>query len=223
MRGALSHRRKLVRPLFRFCFFNISCGAPPIEDPMSEVRRLKMKIGDAEFEAEVAEDEVQPMYDQFLSMLGGRRLPPAPTGFVETTRTAFDQSLLTQIFDFREDGVIVLKMLPEGPDNVADAILLLLYGYDVFKNEQCVLATQLIRAAKQSGIWLRRPIHECIRKNDRFVIHNGQRKGSNYALNNEGLAVANEIIAKILSKAKPKPAGVLASTIGEVVTIHPSR
>jgi hypothetical protein len=191
---------------------------------MSEVRRLKMKIGDAEFEAEVAEAEVQPMYDQFLSMLGGRRLPPAQADFVETTRTAFDQSLLTQIFDFREDGVVVLKVLPEGgADNVADAILLLLYGYYLFKNEECVLATQLIPAAKQSGIWLRRPIHECIRKNDRFVVHNGQRKGSNYALNNEGLAVAKEIIAKILSKAKPKPAGVLASTIGEVVTVHPSR
>jgi hypothetical protein len=190
---------------------------------MSEVRRLKMKIGDAEFEAEVAEDEVQSMYDQFLSMLGGRRLPPAQAGFVEPTRTAFDRSLLPQIFDLREDGAIVLKVLPEGPDKIADAMLLLLYGYYLLKNEECVLATQLIRAAKQSGIWLRRPIHECIRKNDRFVVHNGQRKGSNYALNNEGLAVAKEIIAKILSKAKPKPTGVLASTIGEVVTVHPSR
>jgi hypothetical protein len=55
------------------------------------------------------------------------------------------------------------------------------------------------------------------------VVHNGQRKGSNYALNNEGLAVAKEIIAKILGKATPKPAGALAGAIGEVVTLHTSR
>ena len=38
---------------------------------MSELRRLKMKIGDAEFEA-----EVHPMYDQFLSMLRQRTHTP---------------------------------------------------------------------------------------------------------------------------------------------------
>ena len=47
---------------------------------MSELRRLKMRIGDAEFEAEVAEDEVHPMYHQFLSMLGERRPPAGNAG-----------------------------------------------------------------------------------------------------------------------------------------------
>lgn len=39
---------------------------------MTEFRRLKMRIGEAEFEAEVPENEVQPMYSQFLSMLERR-------------------------------------------------------------------------------------------------------------------------------------------------------
>jgi hypothetical protein len=172
------------------------------DDPMSELRRLKMKIGDVEFEAEVAKDEVYPMYDQFLSMLGERRLPPGKVGFVETSRKAFDQSLPIGIFDLRQDGTIVLKVLPEGPDKVADAMLLLLYGYYLLKNEECVLATQLFRAAEQSGISLRRPAKECV-KNGRFVLRNGQRKGSNYALNNQGLAVAKEITAKMLDRSPP--------------------
>ena len=40
---------------------------------MTETRRLKMKIGDAEFEADVPESNVQPMYDRFLSALERRR------------------------------------------------------------------------------------------------------------------------------------------------------
>jgi hypothetical protein len=211
------------RRYFRFRFFSISCRAPPIEEPMSELRRLKMKIGDAEFEAEVAEDEVYPMYDQFLSMLGERRPPPAQAGFVQTSRTASDQSLLTRIFDLRQDGTIVLKVLPDGPDSNTNAMLLLLYGYLLLKNEECVLATQLFRAAEQSGFSLRRPAKECVR-NGRFVVRNGQRKGSNYALNNQGLAVAKEITAKILGRAnRPRPAGALTGITGEMATPHSSR
>jgi hypothetical protein len=187
---------------------------------MSELRRLKMKIGNAEFEAEVAEDEVQPMYDQFLSMLGEHRPPRGKAGFVDSSRIACDQRWLTGIFDLREDGTIVLKVLPDGPDRNADAMLLLLYGYLLLKNEECVLATQLFRAAEQSGISLRRPAKECVR-NGRFVVRNGQRKGSNYALNNQGLAVAKEITAKMLGRAnEPRPAGALAGTTGEMATLH---
>jgi len=39
---------------------------------MTEFRRLKMKIGEAEFEADVPESEVQPMYCQFLMMVERR-------------------------------------------------------------------------------------------------------------------------------------------------------
>ena len=38
---------------------------------MTEVRRVKMKSGDAEFEADVPEDRVQPMYDRFIGTLEG--------------------------------------------------------------------------------------------------------------------------------------------------------
>lgn len=197
--------------------------ARPREGPMSELRRLKMRIGDAEFEAEVAEDEVHPMYHQFLSMLGERRPPAGNAGLAKSSRKAFDQSLPTGIFDLRQDGTIVLKVLPDGPDRNADAMLLLLYGYYLLKNEECVLATQLFRAAEQSGISLRRPAKECIR-NGRYVVRNGQRKGSNYALNSQGLAVAKEIAAKIVVRAnEPRPLVTLAGTTGVSATLHPSR
>ena len=183
---------------------------------MTEVRRLKMKIGEAEFEADVPENEVQPMYYQFLSMLERRSQAAVPLSgakpdqrpAVEVTVQAgssvqslgetFDDALLARIFDLREDGAVTLKVLPTGPDTNADAMLLLLYGYQRLKNEEYVLATQLFRAAAQSGITLRRSVNEYMR-NSRFVIRGGQRKGSHYSLSSHGLAMAKEITARIFA------------------------
>ena len=185
---------------------------------MTEFRRLKLKIGEAEFEADVPENKVQPMYAQFLFMLERRSHAPiqlfgtsakaneqqpeieatVQTGSsAASLNDAFDQTLLTRIFDLRENGAVTLKVLPNGPDKNADAMLLLLYGYYRLKNEGYVLATELFRAAEQSGISLRRPANEYVR-NGRFVVRGGQRKGSHYSLNSQGLAMAKEITAKIL-------------------------
>ena len=106
--------------------------------------------------------------------------------------------MLTRVFDLREDGAVTLKVLPSGPDKNADAMLLLLYGYYRLKNEEYVLATELFRAAERSGISLRRPANEYVR-NGRFVIRGGQRKGTHYSLNSQGLAMAKEITAKIFA------------------------
>jgi hypothetical protein len=194
---------------------------------MSELRRLRMRIGEAEFEADVPESEVQPMYCQFLSMLERRGQPPLPllgtgakgaqpvagvraqsvNGYSTEPRgepsgeppaDSFDEALLARIFDLRQDGAITLKVLPAGPDTHADAVLLLLYGYHRIKREHYVLVTQLFRAAEQSGIALRRPVSQYVR-NSSFVIRGGRRKGSHYSLSREGLAVAQELTAQLLA------------------------
>jgi hypothetical protein len=187
---------------------------------MSELRRLKMKIGNAEFEAEVAEDEVHLMYDQFLSLLRQRTHTPERVIADQTHRMTFEQRLLTEIFDLHQDGTIILKMLPDGPDRSGNTMLLLLYGYYALKNEECVLATQLFRAGEQSGISLRRAVKECT-KNGRFVVRNGQRKGSNYALNDQGLAVAKEIAVKVLDSAnESRSVDALGNTTAKMATVN---
>ena len=191
---------------------------------MTEVRRLKMKIGEAEFEADVPENEVQPMYHQFLSMLERRSQAAVSLSAtdakadqrpaieatvragssvqslsVQALGATVDDTLLARIFHLRENGAVTLKVLPPtGPDTDADAMLLLLYGYRRLKNEDYVLATQLFRAAAQSGITLRRSVNEYMR-NSRFVIRGGQRKGSHYTLSSHGLAMAKEITARIFA------------------------
>jgi len=46
---------------------------------MTEIRRVKMKFGDAEFEADVPEDRIQPMYDSFIFTLEQRSRTPHRT------------------------------------------------------------------------------------------------------------------------------------------------
>jgi hypothetical protein len=192
---------------------------------MSETRRLKMKIDDAEFEADVPDCVVEPMYDRFLSMLERRRTPPvfwqldtagkahkktpdidaavrgsieevARSSATEVRCETCDQDFLTQVFDLGLGGVVTLKMLPKGNDQRADALLLLLYGYYRLKNEERVMATVLNRAAELSGIPLPR-ITNGYARNGRYVVRGGYGKGGNYSLNSEGLAIAKEIVANI--------------------------
>src|SRR5258708_37407289 len=96
---------------------------------MNDTKRVKMKIGDAEFEADVPADQVQPMYDQFLAALQNRAptkapaTPPAnpniPNHITPPNEVAFDQSMLQRVFEQRADGFVTLKLLPKGDDKEA--------------------------------------------------------------------------------------------------------
>ena len=186
---------------------------------MSERRRLKIKFGDAEFEADVPESNVKPMYDRFLSILERRRaslfrrisatnvkssdkLTNKEIGrdtsvCVHREVHAQDDPLVTRVFDVRQDGAVILKVFPNGPARHADAMLLLLYGYHQLKNEGPISARKLNWAAEQSGISLRRHSNGPSR-NRRYLVRAGYGKGSNYQLNSEGLAVAKEIMAAVI-------------------------
>jgi len=96
--------------------------------------------------------------------------------------------LLERVFDLRRDGIVILKVLREGPAQCAHALLLLLYGYHQVKKEY-VLATELYRPAEQSGSSIRGLAKEYA-TNHRYVVQGGRGKGSNYSLNSEGLATA---------------------------------
>ena len=187
---------------------------------MSETRRLKIKIGDAEFEADVPESNVQPMYDRFLSILERQRTshfrqnntngktanePPAneeasrdsPTGAHRGMSAPNDQ-VLARLFYLTPDNSVILKVLPNG--SAADALLLLLYGHRQLKSEP-VSAIELNRAAERSGISLRR-LSNGYASNHRYLVRGGYGKGSHYRLNSEGLAIAKAIMAGVFDCAE---------------------
>ena len=119
----------------------------------------------------------------------------------------FNPVLLERVFDLRRDGIVILKVLPEGPAQCAHALLLLLYGYHQVKKEY-VLATELYRPAEQSGSSIRGLAKEYA-TNHRYVVQGGRGKGSNYSLNSEGLATAKEIMATVFERTESAAAKIV--------------
>jgi hypothetical protein len=167
--------------------------------------KIRIKLGDAEFEAEGTEESVNAQYEQFIAALDRRNIVPTPAAAIapkfaengtQATATPFDDSLVPRIFELRQDDVVTLKVLPKGPDKEADSILLLLYGYRKMKNEESVLATKLLLASKYSGVSIYRPAH-ALAQYESLIIRGGQKKGTTYTLNNQGVRKAEEIAAQI--------------------------
>jgi hypothetical protein len=193
---------------------------------MTFIRRVRMRVGDAEFEADVTSDRVQEMYGRFLSVLEQRAGAPMDPGLLHGIAAGanlpadhggrrehvgqpehlgqreVEREDLFRIFDLRGDGVIALKALPRDADRSVQTLLLILYGYRRLKSEPVVLATRLRRAAEQSGmsIPVRWPAYQ-LAIHDRFIVRSGQRKASNYALNPDGVAMASEITSRMLQQA----------------------
>jgi hypothetical protein len=119
----------------------------------------------------------------------------------------FNPVLLERVFDLRRDGIVILKVLREGPAQCAHALLLLLYGYHQVKKEY-VLATELYRPAEQSGSSIRGLAKEYA-TNHRYVVQGGRGKGSNYSLNSEGLATAKEIMATVFERTESAAAKIV--------------
>lgn len=106
-----------------------------------------------------------------------------------------DGELLSRAF--RNDGEIIsLRVLPDGKDAHADALLLLIYGFQTINGVNEVGAMQLTEAARQSGINLAR-IDRTIAKLNGHVRKGGFKRGTRYQINNPGIAKAEGMLRKM--------------------------
>jgi|ERR1700688_1547806 len=164
--------------------------------------KIKIKLGNAEFEAEGAPETVQAQYDQFLAALerGGSKADslPADKDKPKNTSVEIDAALLERLFRVRQDGIVTLLKLPKGDNGAADAYLLILYGYRRLKQEEDVAATHLRQAAVHSGFGDHWPAPE-LATHEQYVTSGGVKKGKTYGLNNRGLAKAEEIAAQLFA------------------------
>lgn len=179
-----------------------------------ETNRIKIKIGDAEFEAEGQTEIVQAQFDSFMKVVAGRATtapaaqapvsdPSATSAAANTATTAATAAsepspdVLSRVF--RDTDALSLAALPHSGENPsADAMLALLYGYLRLRNENAVTGTSLMKSAKISGI----PIDRVDRLMDvhqpDFVLVAGVKKARRYQLNNRGIARAAQIINAII-------------------------
>ncbi len=178
-----------------------------------DTHRIKVKLGDAEFDAEGSPEAVQAQYDAFLAAVAAvpRKTPDSQaqpvvvgaaalaTGQATVNGVGAVSGVATGIMErvFRQGDTLSLAALPRGDNAAADAMLALLYAYLRLKNEGSVTGTLLMKSAKKSGVNIERVDRIMDRLTD-FVLAAGVKKAKRYQLNNPGILRAEAIVNSIL-------------------------
>lgn len=172
--------------------------------------RLRVVLGEAQFEAEGDKDAVMEQYRLFLE--AQRTAPRSEPVSADAERTSIStsqpalvspetgasidselpQDLLDRVYS-REKGVISLRVLPQSKMRDPDVLLLLLFGYLKLRGDHDVYGTQLMKAAQVSGISIDR-VDRVISQHRGLFIRGGARRGTRYALNNQGEQRARSIL-----------------------------
>jgi hypothetical protein len=173
-------------------------------------QKLKLRIGENEFEAEGPPDQVAAQYQAFLEAIKAIQsvAPAAPakpspnaangaditeTKAEDRTPSAITPEILARVFQVRGDSLSLLA-LPQDP---ADALIVLLYGYGQLKQVPNVTGVSLMSAALQSGVQLPR-VDRVIDSKAEYITSGGAKRGKRYGLNNRGLRYAEDLVAKLV-------------------------
>jgi hypothetical protein len=166
--------------------------------------KVRIKIGDAEFEAEGSAESVNQQYADFLAAL--RSAPAGKPSAKHETPLADNgkegggdvDAIFSKVF--RVDGdSISLNFLPPRTENLdADVLMLLMYAYQATTGQQMILGTELVRAANQSGAGISRVGDSLsIYEEQSYVRRGGVKKGAKYGLTNTGQTKAKEMLMKM--------------------------
>jgi hypothetical protein len=167
--------------------------------------RLKVKIGEHEFEAEGDPETVKQQFEVFKSLVtmptpvtAGVHTPHAG-GRVEIFETPLplaESANLQRIM--RQDGrVISLTARAENPE---DAVLLIMLGQRALRENDSVTGMELSEGLGVSGIRVGRVDRLLDRiAGTGLVIVIGQHRGRRYRLTNAGLARGREIAATLIA------------------------
>jgi hypothetical protein len=175
--------------------------------------KLQVKIGPAEFSAEGPEATVKEAYQAFLDAIKTEPnrfvASKAFTGIASTlagmagvsasvtSDTPLPLKMSYELLGiFKEDGdTLSLRHLPPTPNKIADAAIILLYGYKQMKGLEDVPVMRLNESLRRSGLNLSRLDRE-IGVNQSLFRKGGQKNGARYSLNNLGVQQAERWLAE---------------------------
>lgn len=178
---------------------------------------IKVKLGSFEFEARGAPDVVEKQYTSFLeatsqlnhteksdSQMGSDRagVPASeradpdseipPSNSRELVDGSVSPELLERIYQVDENLVSLTAL----PDDKTDALLMLIYGNDVFDVMKKVTGATLGKGAKQSGLHINR-IDRLLNQRRDLVLAGGANRGRRYHLNNQGKAYVEKLLSEM--------------------------
>ena len=183
---------------------------------MDNITRLKTKIGEHEFEAEGTAEYVREQFQTWqelvklaATMPAAPASQPAPTigsisgeangsARVSGTLDAVNvDSELTKIM--RSDGRYI--SLTGRAASVHDAVLLLLFGQKVMRNNDGVTGGEILAGLASTGGFGTPRLDRILDKlaDDGEVMSFGERRGKKYRLTNTGIAKARAIASELIA------------------------
>lgn len=161
--------------------------------------KLKIKIGDHEFEAEGPADVVNSQFAAFKEMIGSIRTDPKQTSTSTKSENIVEKSAVPA-YDkiMRSDGRVV--SLTVRAASIQDAILVLLLGQRHFRGSDSVTGAEILDGLEESGQPAQR-IDGTMNKlaDEGLVIIIGMHRSRRYRLSNAGMARGQEIAQTLIS------------------------
>jgi hypothetical protein len=171
-----------------------------------EGARIKVKIGDNEFEAEGPVETIQAQFEVFKELLSSRPVQSNNTVIGNPQKTVENRNITTdpphvpiEKILHVAGRVVSLTALPASP---VDAAMLIMLGHKDLRNNLSVTGQEIGDGLDQSG----RPVLRVDRVMDKaieeaLVLKTGIKRGTRYRLTNQGLlkalAIAQELIATL--------------------------
>jgi hypothetical protein len=180
-------------------------------------QKLRIKVGEHEFEAEGPPEAVQAQFEMFKQLLTASAAILQPRPIAAAAESAADEAAEIQTPGngakreagavdtdlhkiMRVDGRIVSFTVP--PATADAALLLLLYGQKILRQNDGVTGNEVISGLTTTGgLGINRPDRMLARaatSGDVIVIGEGRSK--RYRLTNTGLAKARQLAAELIAK-----------------------
>jgi hypothetical protein len=165
-----------------------------------DTARLKVKVGEHEFESEGPAEVVQRQYEAWQKLIATAPRQKDVTPATTTTQAKIEEGTvlageLEKIL--RAEGrVISMTALPPTPEESA---LLLMLGQKTLRANESVTGSELMDGLSISGVRVLR-VDRVMDKlaTDGFVIRTGANRATRYRLTNQGLAKSQEIAKTLL-------------------------
>jgi hypothetical protein len=166
--------------------------------------RLKIKVGEHEFEAEGPANVVQAQFEAFKSLIvtiPSSTAANKPLAITQTERdnsvSANESALALDKITRVEDRVVSLT---NKPDTIEDAALLLMLGQRTFRANDSVTGGEVISGLRQSGINVGRVDWRLDKlAGEGLIIKIGSGRASRYRLTNQGMNKAQGIARNLIA------------------------
>ena len=177
---------------------------------MEDNYRLKIKIGEHEFEAEGRSEVVQEQFQAFKEMIASTPAKPPAQTQKESTKNGDGAQPITPTPDTPAIDAALSKImklenrvisLTVRADSIGDAILLLLYGQKILRQNDLVTGAEIMDGLTATGgmnvLRIDRLLEQLATNGD--VIVTGERRGKRYRMTNAGIAKARQLAVDLIA------------------------